>query len=415
MDGQQPRARASAARIPASALLAATLLALAALLATATTAAASSPYARLSDKGPPLRVDRQKLRASLTCSGGIRDAGRAPVLLVPATSVNSDQNFSWNYEPLLNQNGIPWCASDQPGVRNSNLTDIQVRGQYLTYAIRRMHRMAGRPISIIGHSQGGMAMRWSLRFWPDTRRKVDDVIGFAGTNHGTTQAADCTTDCSPAGAQQSSDSNFIAALNSRAETFAPISYTEVYTSLDETVTPQPQASSVSGPGRITNVGIQQVCPDATAEHLQVGTVDPSAGGARARRPRPRRPRRPEADQPARLRPAVPARCGPGHRAGEDRLGAAEPLPRRRPEGARAGAALLRLQEPPRVQEGAAGRAGRRLAASRRRRPSRGPAPPEVTAPPPPRSRSSPAGSDARCRRRGSAASRRSPRSRSSGE
>jgi phage FluMu protein gp41 len=32
-----------------------------------------------------------------------------------------------------------------------------------------MYAMARRQIAIIGHSQGGMSMRWPLRFWPDTR------------------------------------------------------------------------------------------------------------------------------------------------------------------------------------------------------------------------------------------------------
>ncbi len=251
------------------------LLAVLALL-TAGPAAAKSPYAPLDRPGPKLEVSRGKLRASLSCSAGVKSADRAPVLLVPATGVNSDQNFSWNYEKLFDQQGIPYCDSDQQGFRNSNQTDIQRRGQYLTYAIRRMHRMAGRRIAIVGHSQGGMAMRWPLRFWPDTRAMVDDVIGFAGTNHGTDEAKDCTNDCSPAAAQQSSDSNFIRALNSRTETFSGISYTEVATERDQTVTPQPYASSVSGPGRITNVFVQEVCPNSTAEHLQVGTVDPAA-------------------------------------------------------------------------------------------------------------------------------------------
>jgi hypothetical protein len=121
-----------------------------------------------------------------------------------------------------------------------------------------------------------MAMRWSLRFWPDTRSMVDDVIGIAGTNHGTTKADGCGSGCTFAAAQQASTSNFIAALNSRAETFASISYTEIATKLDQVVTPQPAASSVSGPGRITNVLIQDVCPLALSEHLNVGTIDPTA-------------------------------------------------------------------------------------------------------------------------------------------
>ena len=258
-------------------------------------AAAASPYAPLNRPGPKLRVAKEKLRESLFCTEGVRDAVRAPVLLVPATGVNSDQNFSWNYEKLLAQEDIPYCTSDQPGPRNSNQTDIQVRGQYLTFAIRKVHRMAGRRIAVMGHSQGGMAMRWPLRFWPGTRRMVDDVIGFAGTNQGTDEAAGCDETCTPAGAQQASDSDFIKALNSGAETFAGISYTEVGTERDETVTPQPGASYVDGPGDITNVLIQEVCPNATSEHLMVGTVDPAAAAlaldAPRSPPRPGRPRR----------------------------------------------------------------------------------------------------------------------------
>jgi len=244
--------------------------------------AQARPFAPLDAPPPKLQVDRGLLRASLDCTAGVRDAARTPVLLVPATGVNSDQNFSWNYERLFRARGIPYCTSDQQGDRNTNQLDIQVRGDYLTYAIRRMHRMAGRQISILGHSQGGMAMRWPLRFWPGTRRMVDDVIGFAGTNNGTTQANDCrgTSECSPAGAQQAANSDFTRALNSRAQTFAGISYTEVYTKLDETVTPPREAASVAGPGDITNVAIQEICPLATSEHLMVGTIDP-AGAALA--------------------------------------------------------------------------------------------------------------------------------------
>lgn len=277
----RPQPRASLTTTPARAgrpaLLALTaLLTLVILLVASAGAEAARKFAPLDRKGPELQVKRERLKGSLTCSDGIAGADRAPVLLVPATSVNSRQNFSWNYENLFDQRGIPWCASDQPGFRNSNLTDIQLRGQYLTYAIRWMHRTSGRQIAIVGHSQGGMAMRWPLRFWPDTRAMVDDVIGFAGTNHGTDEAAGCDESCSPAAAQQGSDSDFIRALNSRAETFAGISYTEVFTNLDETVTPPREASSVSGPGEITNVAIQEVCPNATSEHLMVGTSDATA-------------------------------------------------------------------------------------------------------------------------------------------
>lgn len=158
------------------------------------------------------------------------------------------------------------------------MADIQVRGFYITFAIRKMHKRSGRRIAVLGHSQGGMAMRVALRFWPDTRRMVDDVIGMAGTNHGSDAIRDqnCAEGCSAAFMQQRAGARFVAALNSRAETFKRISYTEIYTNNDEVVTPPGEAASVSGPGQITNVAVQDICPANTSEHLTLGTTDPVA-------------------------------------------------------------------------------------------------------------------------------------------
>jgi hypothetical protein len=256
-------------------LVAAIVAALAACLCLAS-AAAAIEYAPLNRPGPKLEVPRKDLKASLKCSKGVRDAKREPVLLLPATGVDSEHNFAWNYERAFRDRGIPFCTSDQQGELSSNMDDIQTRGDYVTYAIRRMHALAGRKIATLGHSQGGMITRWSLRFWPDTRRMVDDVIGMAGSNHGSSGGgASCLPGCSAAFAQQSADSNFIAALNSRAETFERISYTEIYTNHDEVVTPPPSAG-VSGPGRITNVAIQSICPTDPEEHLAIGTSDATA-------------------------------------------------------------------------------------------------------------------------------------------
>jgi hypothetical protein len=123
-----------------------------------------------------------------------------------------------------------------------------------------------------------------LRFWPDTRAMVDDVIGMAGTNHGTTTLGACVvgqTRCPPADWQQAADANFIRALNSGAETFAGISYTEIYTHTDEVVQPNSSAANSSsslrtGAGEIANIATQQICPLDLDEHLLIGTVDPVA-------------------------------------------------------------------------------------------------------------------------------------------
>jgi hypothetical protein len=267
-----------AARAPRLPLLLAATLAVWTLGVAA--AGAMPAFAPLDRPGPALSVPPAALAASLSCEPSVRDAAVEPVLLDPATGVTPSENYSWNWEPALTRLGIPWCTYAAP---QDTLGDIQTSGEYLVYAIRTMHAMAGRRIAVMGHSQGGMSMRWALRFWPDTRAMVDDVIGFSGSNHGTTvlTRAACGLGCPAAVWQQMTGSNFIAALNSGAETFAGISYSEIYTHTDEVVEPAGDSAHASaalhtGAGQITNVATQDLCPLDVDEHLTVGTIDPVA-------------------------------------------------------------------------------------------------------------------------------------------
>jgi triacylglycerol esterase/lipase EstA (alpha/beta hydrolase family) len=249
------------------------------MLALAGVPASAATFAPPSTPGPPLSVPDAKLAASLTCSQGVDNAGRAPVLLVQGTGATAKDNWSWTYEPALDKVHIPWCQVDLPDHATG---DVQINGEYVVYAIRTMFARAGRRIAIIGHSQGGMVPRWALRFWPDTRAMVDDMIGFAPSNHGTTQASASCGDgsCSAADWQQWNISNFVKALNSSAETWSGISYTNVYTHTDEIVQPNSDDTGSSslhtGGGRITNVATQDICPNDTNEHLAIGTTDPVA-------------------------------------------------------------------------------------------------------------------------------------------
>jgi hypothetical protein len=259
------------------------LVALALVAATMTfssSATASSAYAPLDRPGPKLSVKTATLKAALQCSGNFASK-LEPILLNPATGVTVDENYAWNYERAFTAQGRPWCALHMP---SHTLGDIQVAGEYLVYGIRTMHAKAHKKIAIMGHSQGGMSMRWALRFWPDTRPMVDDVIGMAGSNHGTTALGTCKpglTKCAPAGWQQQANAAFIKALNSGAETFKGISYTEIYTHTDEVVKPNSSAAASSsslhtGNGMITNVATQDVCRLDVYEHLLVGAIDPTA-------------------------------------------------------------------------------------------------------------------------------------------
>jgi pimeloyl-ACP methyl ester carboxylesterase len=255
--------------------------------ATASAAGTTYPYspeplglfAPLDRPGPALTPSVAAMADSMQCSGDLVDPSVTPVLLVPGTGASAKDNFGFSYEPALTDLHIPWCAITFPAQGNNNIT---INGEYVVYAIRTMYGEAGRRISIIGHSQGGMIPRWALRFWPDTRHMVDDQIGFAPPNQGTTAASpSCPRGCQISTTQQAAGSNFIHALDSGAETFAGISYTEVFSHDDEEVHPnQEDGDSATdlfgGGGMITDVSVQDVCPADVVEHLGIGTYDPVA-------------------------------------------------------------------------------------------------------------------------------------------
>jgi pimeloyl-ACP methyl ester carboxylesterase len=234
-------------------------------------------YAPPDTPGPPLSVPAPLLKRALVCTASVAHAHRRPILLVPGTTLNPSE-FAWNWDRALTAQGWPYCTIDLPG---NGMGDIQIAGEYVVYAIRHMHRLSGRKIDIVGHSQGGMVPRWALRFWPDTRPMVGDLVGMSPSNHGTLDAdVVCLPGCAPSIWQQRNNANFIAALNSYQETFPGISYTSIYTNTDEVVVPNfgPAASSAlhGGGGQITNVATQTVCPLDLTEHIGIGTYDATA-------------------------------------------------------------------------------------------------------------------------------------------
>jgi hypothetical protein len=263
---------------PVRTMQAALLASAALVLALAFPAAASAAYAPPSRPGPPLSVPAAKLAASLSCTGTLRGAAHAPVLLVPGTALNPSTDYGYGWEPALSKLGWAYCAVTLPG---NGMGDIQIAGEYVVSAIRTMHAAYGGRIDVVGHSQGGMVPRWALRFWPDTRAMVDDLVGLSPSNHGTLDAIPvCAQSCAPAFWQQRSNAAFIAALNSAQETFPGISYTNVYTNSDEVVVPNfgPAASSSlsGGGGAVANIAIQSVCPADLTEHLGIGIYDNTA-------------------------------------------------------------------------------------------------------------------------------------------
>ncbi|HWH31122.1 MAG TPA: hypothetical protein VNU01_00470 [Egibacteraceae bacterium] len=229
-------------------------------------------YAPLDQPGPALRVPLAELEASLTCDGAL-DGSRAAVLLIHGTNLDYETNFGWNYQRQFAALGWPHCGVDLP---KKGMDDIQVAAEHVVHAVRTVAARTGRPVQIVGFSQGGMIGRWALRFWPDTRDLVEEVVGLAPSNHGTlTAIPTCNPSCVPAYQQQRADSRFVAALNSRALTFGGVDYSVIYTRTDWVVTPNHDGSASSlpaGPNAV-NVAIQDICPGDSSEHLHLGSFD----------------------------------------------------------------------------------------------------------------------------------------------
>ena len=241
-------------------------------------AALNAPSAPSSQIGPPLQTPTAQLDAALVCSADLDQATRPPVLMVPGIFLNPDNQYSWNWLIELRRLQIPHCVVRLP---KEGSADLQVSAEYLVHAVRQMTSRSKHKVQIVGSSVGGMLPRWVLRFWPDTRNLVEDLISLAGAHHGALLADGvCLAGCQPAVFQGKPNSNFLRALNAGFETLPGISYTSAYTRTDIVLFPSlgPNASAIlkGGGSNVVNIATQDICPLNVAENFLAGTSDPVA-------------------------------------------------------------------------------------------------------------------------------------------
>lgn len=217
--------------------------------------------------GPKLTVPKPDLRAAFKCEGKIANASTTPLMLVTGTGASGDQAYAIG-KGALDAYGHPVCYVNFPDFTTA---DIQISVQYLVYGVRREFKLAGRKVAVFGISQGALLPRFALTYWPDLQRKVSDVLGAAGTQHGTTVGrGGCTaeTPCTPAGWQQAKGSELLEALNSQPdETPGQVSYTTVRSLTDQTVQPQGGKNPTSALAGARNILIQDVCPGRKTTHI----------------------------------------------------------------------------------------------------------------------------------------------------
>jgi triacylglycerol esterase/lipase EstA (alpha/beta hydrolase family) len=240
----------------------------------------SKNYPPLNQAGPSYSVPRSNLSKYFKCYPG-EDHRKRWIIFLPGSTEEVHELYSWNWMKIMDKKQWPYCTLQLP---EKGLGDLQIAAEYVVYAVRKLYKKATKEkeegirrktrINIIGHSLGGTLPRFALRFWPDIRRMVYQLIAFGPTNHGTTMAnAACSiVPCPVSVTQQRINSSFLCALNSYQETFPSIKYTNILSKFDEIVRPT-NSSEINEKG-VINIYIQDLCPlRIFSEHLGAGIYD----------------------------------------------------------------------------------------------------------------------------------------------
>jgi triacylglycerol lipase len=220
-------------------------------------------------EGPALQESPEKLAKELSCPAEFHGA-HEPVLLVHGTA-GTGEAWSWNYGKVLPAQGYDVCTVTLPDFAR---VDMQVSTEYVVHAVRVMAARSGGKVDVVGFSQGPIEPRWAIKWWPDVRASIDDLVSVAGVVHGFTPTeAFCFQSCIAPFWQMKPGSKFLAALNAGDESPGDISYTSVYTRTDQAVwlaggggeDPWTQSAALGG---ATNIAIQDLCPGRVVGHFE---------------------------------------------------------------------------------------------------------------------------------------------------
>jgi len=209
-----------------------------------------------------------------------------PVVLVHGTFENEDGNWG-TLAPLLADNGYCVYTFNYGGPplvgEVYGLAEIAASaGQLSAFVDQVLAETGASKVDLVGHSQGGMMPRYYLRFLGGAA-KVDNLVGLAPSNHGTTidgletlasllpggsaaLSAGLATECESC-AEQLAGSAFLTNLNAGKETVPGVTYTIIESSYDEVVTPYTSAF-LSG-RHVTNILIQSQCALDFSGHIGI--------------------------------------------------------------------------------------------------------------------------------------------------
>ena len=237
---------------------------------------AAFPTAGPSDA--PYSLSEDELRAVIHIPDSFQ-YGKAgapqPIILVPGTGNTGYTTFSGNLIPLLQGSDIAdpvWL-----NIPDYLLDDVQTNAEYVAYAINYIYGISNqRSVAIAAWSQGNIDSQWAYKYWPSTRDRVTDHIGFSPDYKGTVLANLIQVPgepLPPSVVQQQANSNFIKTLRSNGGDSSYVPTTTIYSGFfDEVVEPQ---SGENASGRLldargigaSNNEVQVVCEGQLAGSL----------------------------------------------------------------------------------------------------------------------------------------------------
>ncbi|MFC9996914.1 esterase/lipase family protein [Nocardia sp. NPDC127526] len=194
--------------------------------------------------------------------------------------------FTFNY----GRANVPGAGLVQPTIGATGDID-ESAGQLAAFVDRVLAATGASQVDTIGHSQGGVVIREYLKFHggadagDPSRNKVNHVITYGATNHGTTLSGlgsllgplggalgvDLTNPTADligqAGVEQLIGSPLLTRLNADGDTMPGIDYTIVADQYDEVSSPYSRTYLDAGPGATVNdVLLQDGCGQDTSDH-----------------------------------------------------------------------------------------------------------------------------------------------------
>jgi len=216
-----------------------------------------------------------------------------PVVLVIATL--SDEGSNWvTGAPLLSNEGYCVYTFNYGETDLSDFGRIDALG-YIENSAAELSSFVNKVLSstkaskvdLVGHSQGGMMPNYYLKFLGGAS-KVNELIGIAPSNHGTTEdglvellnefpfapgLADLIEFIgAPSLVQQEAGGAFQTHLFAEGDTVPGVRYVVIETDHDEVVTPYTNAF-LSG-ANVTNILLQSQCPTDPVEHIGMASDSP---------------------------------------------------------------------------------------------------------------------------------------------